>query len=797
MNTAPESTNTNSVAKFKRIASLRRRLLVSILPVVLLPLVVASTIGYNLIEGSVKSEIIEELETDIETDTILASKTVMAFIRDSFQIIDLIATDPDVIQSMEAGSRKAQTERLTQQPIEQLERNFNSTKLLTTDNSLNSYLQNIVKSTQIIDIFYTERNGFNLAFTKPTSDFVQRDEDWWQTTRQKGRLIEELELDEVGNPDVLVLAQAVTDPQTQEFLGVIRASIPIKTLNYDLSIYLDGEYEQYYQFQLIDSNKNFVLSNIDSQASEAESQEPAATKMKDIIPVGGELILNVATILTEVTENTLSLEQAKQSIEQQFDFTEFELHPEEIFTEPITVASLTIQNKIYSLATIPNTSLVSVGVVDSEIFPTTADSLVTVFALTALVLGVISIGLILLLAKQITQPLSNLSTTAQEAAQGNLELQANLEGTLETQTLADNLNYLIKQVKESLQKQQALAEEQRQQKEQLEKAIYILIDEVADATEGDLTVRANLESLELSTVADLFNAIIDSLKDIAIETKQSANQVGSSLKQNELAISFLSDQAIAQTEEIRETLASIEQMSQSIQAVAKNASEAETIANNTYQTVLNSTHDMDLTVDSILDLRNTVGETAKKMKRLGESSQKISQVVSFIEEIALKTNVLAINASVEARRAGEYGQGFTIVAEQVGTLAEQSAAATQKIASIVGKIQAETQEVSQAMESGTALVINSTHRVESTKESLNLVLEKTQEINKLMGSISQKTISQANTSQNITKLIEKIAQMSEATSISSKQVVQSIIETAEIANKLESAVAKFKVAEES
>ena len=797
MNTAPESTNTNSVAKFKGISSLRRRLLVSILPVVLLPLVVASTIGYNLIERSAKSEIIEELETDIETDTILASKTVTTFIRDSFQVIDLIATDPDVIQSMETGSRKAQTERLTQQPIEQLERNFNSTKLLTTDNSLNSYLQNIVKSTQIIDIFYTDRNGFNLAFTKPTSDFVQRDEDWWQTTRQKGRLIEELEFDEVGNPDVLVLSQAVTDPQTQEFLGVIRASIPIKTLNYDLSIYLDGEYEQYYQFQLIDSNKNFVLSNIDSQASEAESQEPEASKMKDIIPVGGELILNVAKILTEVTENTLSLEQAKQSIEQQFNFTEFELHPEEIFTESITVASLTIQNKIYSLATIPNTSLVSVGVVDSEIFPTTADSLVTVFALTALVLGIISIGLILLLAKQITQPLSNLSSTAQEAAQGNLELQANLEGTLETQTLADNLNYLIKQVKESLQKQRALAEEQRQQKEQLEKAIYILIDEVADATEGDLTVRANLESLELSTVADLFNAIIDSLKDIAIETKQSANQVGSSLKQNELAISFLSDQAIAQTEEIRETLASIEQMSQSIQAVAKNASEAETIANNTYKTVLNSTHDMDLTVDSILDLRNTVGETAKKMKRLGESSQKISQVVSFIEEIALKTNVLAINASVEARRAGEYGQGFTIVAEQVGTLAEQSAAATQKIASIVGKIQAETQEVSQAMESGTALVINSTQRVESTKESLNLVLEKTQEINKLMGSISQKTISQANTSQNITKLIEKIAQMSEATSISSKQVVQSIIETAEIANKLELAVAKFKVAEES
>ena len=112
------------------------------------------------------------------------------------------------------------------------------------------------------------------------------------------------------------------------------------------------------------------------------------------------------------------------------------------------------------------------------------------------------------------------------------------------------------------------------------------------------------------------------------------------------------------------------------------------------------------------------------MKRLGESSQKISQAVSFIEEIALKTNVLSINASVEAGRAGEYGQGFTIVAEQVGALAEQSAQATKEIASIVAAIQAETQEVNQAMESGTTQVVETTRLVETTKQSLGQVLEK-------------------------------------------------------------------------
>ncbi len=801
---------TKSVAnEFKGIGTLRRRLLTSILPIVLLPLVIASTIGYNLTEHRAKTEILEELETDIEADTLLASKTIMTFIQESFKLIDLVAANPDVIQSMKAANKKAQEQKLTQQPIAELEKKFAATKLLTTDNSLNNYLKQIVKSTQVVDLFLTEGNGFNIAFSKPTSDFVQRDEGWWQNSRQEGRAIEELKFDESGNVNVIALSQAVKDPQTGEFLGVIKASIPLKTLNSAITSYLDGEYEQYYQFQIFDSKNNFILSNIDSEDGEAETEGDQEIDMEGVEVVGGEPIIQVIKTLVNIRENSLNLEEAQQSIAQQFGFSEVMLRQEEILSETSIVALLKDQNKIYSLSSVPNTDLVSIGVVNYRIVPTEGRSLVTVFTVTAIVLGVASIGLIIFLAEQITKPLSNLSATTQEIAKGNLDIEASLEGTLETRTLANNFNNLIKQVKESLEKQQeslekqqeslekqqALAEEQRQQKEQLEKAIHTLIEEVSDATEGDLTVRASLDSLEMSTVADLFNAIIDSLQEIAIEAKKSNSQVGSALKQNEEAIRFLARQAMAEAKETRDTLVSVEQMSESIQAVAENASQAEAIADDTYNTVLKSTNDMDLTVDSILELRTTVGETAKKMKRLGESSQKISQVVSFIEEIALKTYVLAINASVEARRAGEYGQGFTIVAEQVGALAEQSAAATKEIATIVGTIQGETEEVSQVMESGTTQVVESTRLVESTKQSLRLVLEKSQAIHHLMGSISQKTVSQANTSQDVTKLMRKIAQLSEATSISSKKVAQSIVETAEIAKKLESAVAKFKVNE--
>jgi methyl-accepting chemotaxis protein PixJ len=756
MTTEQKSTNLTSKTNysiesvsddFKGIGTLRRRLLTTILPTVLLPLVIASAIGYNITEGRAKTQALSKLEENV----LLTSSTVTAFIRDSFKIPDLVASNPLIIEAMRIGSQQSEAQSLPQQSIEAVEQKFAATKLLKANANLNNYLQQVVKSSDIVEIFFTERNGFNIAFSNPTSDFVQRDEGWWQTSQKDGRAIDEPEFDESANATVFALSEAVTDPQTKEFLGVIKAGIPVKVLDSTLAAYLSAGLSQSQMVQVVDSQAGSIMSTITSKGSDSEIKET----------IGGTLILQVAKTLVDSVQNGQTLDEVKQLIQQESDFSNIFLKQESVFSKVSTFARLEYQGKIYNLSTIPNTDLVVITAVDAREIAAAGRNLITAFALTAIVLGAISLALIIALAQELSRPLINLS----------------------------------EKTKDLLQQQKTVADEQRQEKEQLESAIYALIDEVSDATQGDLTVRANLDSLELSTVADLFNAIIDNLQEIAIEAKQSSSQVGSSLKQNEAAILSLAEQAIAEAKETRDTLVSVEQMSQSIQAVAENASQAEQIADDSYNMIVNSTSNMDLTVDSILELRTTVGETAKKMKRLGESSQKISQAVSFIEEIALKTNVLAINASVEAGRAGEYGQGFTIVAEQVGALAEQSAAATKEIASIVAAIQAETQEVSQAMESGTTQVVDSTRLVEATKQSLSLVLEKSREINQLMGSISQTTVSQANTSQNVTNLMQRIAQLSETRSISSKEVAQSIVETAQIAQKLETTVAQFKVAE--
>ena len=363
--------------------------------------------------------------------------------------------------------------------------------------------------------------------------------------------------------------------------------------------------------------------------------------------------------------------------------------------------------------------------------------------------------------------------------------------------LTRNLNEMAKNVDTNLETRQKEAQIQKEERERLEQDIYNLLEEIQDAADGDLTVRASLDSMEMSTVADLFNAVIDSLQDIAIQVKDSSKQVTESLGENESSIQMLAQQAVEEAKQSQTTLVEVEKMSDSINQVATNANQASSLADEAYQETEASSDAMDQTVNSIVSLRNTVGETAKKMKRLGESSQKISQVVSLIEEIALKTNLLAINASVEASRAGEQGQGFTVVAEQVGALAEQSSVATKEIAKIVAAIQNETQEVSKAMELGTTQVIDSTRLVESTKDRLNQVLERSRSINELMKQISESTVSQTDTSQLVTELMQQITQQTEQRLKDSQTIAESIKVTAQVAEELESAVEQFEVEKET
>ena len=358
----------------------------------------------------------------------------------------------------------------------------------------------------------------------------------------------------------------------------------------------------------------------------------------------------------------------------------------------------------------------------------------------------------------------------------------------------DRVDFLA-QIEQSRHKAETLADVQRQQKETLQQQLLELLSDVEGAAQGDLTVRADVTTGEIGTVADFFNAVIESLREIVTKVKKAAGQVNSSLGENEGAIRQLSEEALKQAEETTRTLDSVQEMTRSIQRVAENARQAAVVARMASTTAEAGGIAIDRSVRNIFTLRETVAETAKKVKRLGESSQKISKVASLIDQIALQTNLLAINAGIEAARAGEEGQGFAVVAEEVGELAARSAAATREIEEIVHNIQKETTEVVEAMELGTSQVVEGTNLVEDAKQSLHKILDVSREIDNLVQSISTATVSQAETSQAVTELIKEIALVSERTSNSTRKVSGSLKETVEIAQELQASVGTFKVDE--
>ncbi|MGI0491247.1 methyl-accepting chemotaxis protein [Alkalinema pantanalense CENA528] len=352
---------------------------------------------------------------------------------------------------------------------------------------------------------------------------------------------------------------------------------------------------------------------------------------------------------------------------------------------------------------------------------------------------------------------------------------------------------LLEQTEQARQTAETLSEERRQQKDNLQMQLLELLSNVEGAAMGNLTVRADVNAGDIGTVADFFNSIIESLRTIVLQVKDSATQVNQSLAANEMAIVQLAEESGRQAEETDRTLGSLATMAQSIRAVADNAQQAAAITRSAAENAQTGGAAMESTVNNILTLRTTIGDTAKKVKRLGESSQEISKVISLINQIAMQTNLLAINAGIEAARAGEDGQGFAVVAEEVAELATRAAAATREIETIVLTIQQETAEVVNAMEQGTSQVVKSTRLVNDAKDTLGQVVEVARQVDELVQAISEATVSQVATSNAISDRMREIAQFSSRTSDSSRDVSATLRQTLNIAQELQASVGTFVV----
>ena len=338
-----------------------------------------------------------------------------------------------------------------------------------------------------------------------------------------------------------------------------------------------------------------------------------------------------------------------------------------------------------------------------------------------------------------------------------------------------------------------LIQEQKTAKEQLQKQALSLLMEVEPISKGDLTIRATVAEGEIGTLADSYNSTVENLRQIVTQVQTSVTQMAATTNSNEEIAQALSERAVQQSEAMASALQQIQAMTESIQAVARHAELVERSFQEVSDTVAVGNKGMERSVEGIVAIRETVADTAKKVKRLGESSQKISKVVNLISSFADRTNLLALNASLEANRAGQEGQTFAIVAEEVQTMAKQSAEATTEIEKLVASIQLNTKEVVAAMEQGTEQVVAGTKLVDETRQKLNQIAASSNLVGDRLKKITVETVQQSQVSQEISETIAEVAKMATVTSKDAIEVSASTRELLGITDELQTSAKKFKV----
>ena len=328
---------------------------------------------------------------------------------------------------------------------------------------------------------------------------------------------------------------------------------------------------------------------------------------------------------------------------------------------------------------------------------------------------------------------------------------------------------------------------------QNQEAILRLMNELSDLADGDLTIRATVSEDITGAIADSVNYTTEELRKLVTGITKASEKMGLATGNADTVSQSLLVATQRQANEIREAEESVQLMAKSIQEVDASATKATEVGRRTLvateqgaQAVRNSIAGMD-------GIREQIQDTAKRIKRLGESSQEIGEIVDLISDITEQTNVLALNAAIQAASAGEAGRGFSVVAEEVQRLAERSGEATKQIGALVKTIQSDTYDAVAAMEKSTLGVVEGAKLSDVAGQSLREIEQVSNELARLINSISVTTQVQTDMVGEVSDVMREVLSITQQTTEGTRMTAQSIVQLTALAAELKGSVAGFKV----
>ena len=327
-----------------------------------------------------------------------------------------------------------------------------------------------------------------------------------------------------------------------------------------------------------------------------------------------------------------------------------------------------------------------------------------------------------------------------------------------------------------------------------QEAILRLLDEISNLANGDLTVRAQVTEDITGAIADSINYTVDELRRLVTSITDASQQVTAATQEAQTVSSQLLQAAQRQSAEIQGAGQSVTQMAQSMTDVSQKANDSSKVAETSLHAAEQGAQAVQNAIRGMNDIREQIQETSKRIKRLGESSQEIGEIVQLISDITEQTNVLALNAAIQAASAGEAGRGFTVVAEEVQRLAERSGEATKHIGAIVKSIQRDTQDAVEAMERSTQGVVQGTRTADQADQALREIRTVSNKLAELIGSISAATQEQAASATKVAANMKVILGITQLTTDGTKKTAGSAARLTALAEGLKSSVAGFKLA---
>ena len=767
---------------------------VTILLTVLTPLILIGT-AVGVLSSAAMDDLGKALETsrqqmagNVVGTRLTAVATNTMFEIDSFmgeRILDVIAwSDTPLIQrAAVAGGKRAQELGLTLEDTATVETRMADSRALLPASEVADYLLRIkAMSPEFTEIFFTDRNGFNVAFTNKTSDFVQSDETWWKETWSRGIFVGEISFDASAGVYSVDIAVRIAD-DTQQPCGVLKAVLDIKSVQ---TIANRGAGQ-------INDGKIYIFNEKGYLIADTQSGHDAAEIMTD----DGNLVYRkwapaLAVIHKKGGSGGYMMSEKNRdgvAVALGYGFSQSDRYKELKQFHGFDWKILVEQPEISAYAVLD-----ALKQLNGKLTRTRDYSLM--FGVGLLCLSMLSCIIVAVVtAGRIAHPISKLAQSSEQVQQGNLDVDINCDQNNEIGMLAHAFKNMVGSLKKTVAELQLRVDREKQVKLYLETTIREYVGCVAAVGDGDLTARVTTPDREdeLSTLGTHLNQMIHNLRELTVQVTSGVQNLSSATGEILAATQEQAATASEQAAGVSQTSSTVDQARQTARQSSERANQVALMARDSMTEADQGLEAVQETLSGVNRIKEQVGNIAENILALSEQTQQIGEIIETVNDIADKSNLLALNAAIEAARAGEAGKGFAVVAGEVRSLAEQSRQATAKVKDILGDIQKAANTAVMVTEEGIKRADAGVDQARKAGTAINTINANIQKVTQTIQQISASTREQLAGMDQISGAMENISQATHQTEAGTRQVEEAGRNLNDLGEHLQQIVEKYRV----